>query len=52
MKIKDLDNIKNKKSGFTLYEQKTKNAYFVYLVISIVLFYQFLFFHYLLLLMY
>lgn len=38
MKIKDLDNIKNKETCFIPYEQKTKNAYFVYLTISIVLF--------------
>ncbi|WP_339048240.1 hypothetical protein [Spiroplasma endosymbiont of Colias croceus] len=38
MKIKDLDNIKNKETYFIPYEQKTKNAYFVYLAISIVLF--------------
>ncbi|WP_338977987.1 hypothetical protein [Spiroplasma endosymbiont of Panzeria rudis] len=38
MKIKDLDNLKNKETCFIPYEQKTKNAYFVYLTISIVLF--------------
>ncbi|WP_425381375.1 hypothetical protein [Spiroplasma endosymbiont of Polydrusus pterygomalis] len=38
MNIKDLDNIKEKKSVFIPYEQKTKNAYFVYLGISIILF--------------
>lgn len=39
MNIKDLDNIKEKKSVFIPYEQKTKNAYFVYLGISIILFF-------------
>lgn len=38
MNIKDLDNIKEKKSVFIPYEQKTKNAYFIYLGISIILF--------------
>ncbi len=38
MNIRDLDNIKEKKSVFIPYEQKTKNAYFVYLGISIILF--------------
>lgn len=38
MNIRDLDNIKEKKSVFIPYQQKTKNAYFVYLGISIILF--------------
>ena len=38
MKIKDLDNIKEKKSVFILYEQNTKIVYYVYLGISTVLF--------------
>lgn len=38
MKIKNLDNLKEKKWVFIPYQQKTKNAYFVYLGISIILF--------------
>lgn len=38
MNVKDLDNIKEKKWVFIPYEQKTKNAYFIYLAISIILF--------------